>query len=124
MNCPNCGNIVSQPSKHNPESPFLPIFCKTCQLVLMIDLKTNKVVYVETITDEERKPKIEMPELPLKSKVYINNKQHQMFLEQGVIEQKDHMYYRIRLISCEEKWNGTLMWVPYHWVCEIPKELC
>jgi len=78
---------------------------------------------IESIKLEPDKIPVIHPELKIGTQVFINNKEHPLFLEQGEVTQKDHRHYRIKIISQNSNLNNKCIWVPEHWVDPLPKEL-
>jgi hypothetical protein len=77
---------------------------------------------VESVGDYKPiKPMI--PELSIGKMVYIINKEHPLFLEQGKISDKRHCHYRVKFVSQNKGINNTYLWVPEHWIDPLPKEM-
>ena len=119
MNCPDCDGSLKQISVSR--SKFFLASCLNCSALFLVDSETLTTVHRETIHICEQIPE-NIPPLELGTAVIIINKQHSLFLDQGVIEEKKHLHYRIKMISVDKKLNGFLLWVPHHWVQELPKE--
>ena len=67
---------------------------------------------------QKRIPPIQLDEI-----VYIDNKEHPLYLEQGVIVRKKHIHYRVKFTSTLPNINGKCLWIPEHWVKAVPKDL-
>ena len=65
---------------------------------------------------------LNIPEMKIGTKVYINNRQHPLNLEQGIIVKRGHCQYRVKLVSQDPKITGKCLWFPEHWVEPLPKE--
>ena len=81
---------------------------------------------IDSIDNESIMPEkvpLNIPELREGTFVFINNKEHPLFLEQGVIVERDHVQYRVKLVSKNTNINDTCIWFPEHWIEPIPKEL-
>lgn len=119
-NCPKCGkdDIVAG----SGTEAFASIYCKHCGFVSIIDKMTNELIQQEALS-LETKPRQnvdQIPPLDLQTQVYINNREHQLFLEQGVIVDKQHLHYRVKIVSCNESLNNVKIWIPEHWVRQLP----
>jgi hypothetical protein len=62
----------------------------------------------------------DIPPIKEGTKVIINNIEHDLFLEFGIVVQRSHKFYRVQFDSL----GGIMVWVNAHWVDELPKELC
>lgn len=81
-------------------------------------------VNLDTESLEDFKPlPVNRPELREGTLVYINNKEHPLFMEQGMIVSRDHVHYRIKIVSTNSAINNTCLWIPEHWIDPLPKEL-
>ena len=78
-------------------------------------------VDIESIGPFEKVPLCK-PEMREGTHVFINNKEHKLHLEQGVVVARDHRRYRIKFISKNKAINESCLWVPEHWVDPIPKK--
>jgi Zn-finger nucleic acid-binding protein len=94
-----------------------PIYCPFCDRIWIVE--HNQIIYQENVLPS--KIYEILPELREGTIVYINNKQHHLFLEKGIVSQRNHRYYRIQLISSDKKLNGKQMWFPEHWIEPMPK---
>ena len=119
--CPRCGQLNIMELTTWDDNPAHPCFCKACDYFFWIR-KTADVSETITIESTYTKHDTDIPPLPLKTAIYISNKEHKFFLEQGIIIKKDHKHYRIKFISQNEKIRDKCLWVPDHWVAKIPKE--
>lgn len=97
MNCPDCERELERQDSNI-------FFCKACE----------KRYHVEII--EEKKNYEILPELPVGTEIYVNNRQHKLHLEQGTVTEKSHRYYRVKL-------RNGIIWMPEHWIEPLPKEL-
>lgn len=123
MKCSDCGSELEKVSHLIDEScavneKYIIFRCPKCQTVSHFSVTDE-----EAISQKQTKKK-EYPPLEVGANVYIANKQHRLHLEFGVIEQRDHKYYRIKLISTDKELNGNLVWLPEHWVKELPEDMC
>lgn len=121
MLCPHCGGVLAEPSPHykSRKLAFIPVLCPLCEMVLILESDTHKVVYSEAwVPTPER-----LPPIRVGTPIYLNNREHKLFLEQGVVISKDHNHYRILVNSLDVDWNGAYLWVPEHWVKELPTEM-
>lgn len=66
---------------------------------------------------------LNVPEMTIGTMVFVNCKEHPMFLEQGKIVEKSHIQYRVELVSTNEKLTGKCIWFPEHWIEPLPKEM-
>lgn len=119
--CPRCGTLNSVQLQTWDDSPAYPCFCGSCDYFFWIK-RTADATETLTLQVGEFKPKPDIPPLPLKTPVFINNRDHEFFLEQGIIVKKDHKHYRIRFKSEDTRLNGKCLWFPADQVSEIPKE--
>lgn len=56
-------------------------------------------------------------------RVYICNKEHDFFLESGIVSDRDRNYTRIRMTSLNKRIDRYHLWVPNHWLKALPEEL-
>ena len=119
MKCPDCDGELKQIGVSH--SKFFLASCGNCSEIFLIDSETLTTIHRETIHICERIPE-DIPPLALGTYIIVVNKQHPLFLDQGTIEDKKHLHYRIKMISVDKKMNGFLIWVPHHWVQALPKE--
>jgi len=66
---------------------------------------------------------VNIPELRIGTLVYINNKEHPLHLEQGKIIDKDHLHYKVKIVSLLKDIDNKVLWFPQHWIDPLPKEL-
>lgn len=64
-----------------------------------------------------------LPELREGTQVYLNNREHQFNLEQGVIIDRTHRHYRVKFSSMDDRIADKCLWLPEHWVEPLPNEL-
>jgi hypothetical protein len=83
---------------------------------------TDITADIESLSSFPEKVPENIPELKLKTPVYINNKEHKLHLEQGVIVEKDHNHYRVKIISTNKEINGKCLWFPQDWIDPLPKD--
>lgn len=88
----------------------------------MNNTKIGKIVFYEQL-DENDKLNINKNLLPIGTYVYINNKEHKLFLEQGEIIKLGHQHYRLRFVSLDKKIHNAQIWIPEHWIRVLPQEL-
>lgn len=112
-NCPSCGaeNELASSSSWDKVG-YVPIICTKCTNLFWSRLTpggTEKIVV-------NRVPvfKVQIPELPEDTWVFVVNKDHEKHLEPGQITKRDHKHYRIKFV------DGTQLWVPMHWIERIP----
>jgi hypothetical protein len=67
--------------------------------------------------------KLEIPNVAPGTKVYIINKDHKLFLEQGTVRDLDHKHCRIEFSSLNSSLNGKKLWIPIDWLSSLPEEL-
>lgn len=104
----------------NDEIPSRALHCPICGTIyLMSGDETIEIKY----PGEVSKPSEVIPTLALETAIYINNKEHKFFLEQGKIVDKSHLHYRIKFISLNKDINNSCLWVPEHWISVVPPEL-
>ena len=118
--CPKCGDLNSIELDTWDDSLAHPCYCGKCSYFFWM---TRTADVSETIIIELQKPReADIPPLKLKTTIYVNNEEHEFFLEQGIIVKKDHKHYRIKFRSTDKRLDGKCVWMPDHWIVEVPKE--
>jgi hypothetical protein len=128
LNCPRCGCKLDTPRLSRADHIFLPTYCKICKLIFMFDKATSGVVCVDSASDKREPPvprpnKIILPPLPMGTPIYVVNKEHPLFLEQGVVSGVKHLHYRVKMVSMNKKLHGSFLWIVEHWVRELPQDM-
>lgn len=115
MICPFCSSTNLSKSKL---SDILSVYyCNNCEKRFKLDESEGFVPLFP------QKTTVDEPPLEIASRIYIDNKEHEFFLEHGIIVQKGYLHYRILFVSLDNKINNRKLWVPEHWVKPLPKEL-
>jgi hypothetical protein len=128
MQCPDCHKDAIE--VRWDEVPFKVGYCSICNITFLLD-GDDVVTYKFDVdkengqaTREQLVDKTEnIPELHIGTPIYVDNKEHQFFLEFGWIVDKTHEHYRVEFHSCDERINGKKLWMPSHWIEPIPKHL-
>jgi hypothetical protein len=58
--------------------------------------------------------KTQIPELNEGTWIIVINKEHVKYMEPARVTKRDHKHYRVEFN------DGSLLWVPQHWVEKIP----
>ena len=111
MRCSDCGNDLSISRARNSAVLY---YCSCCEYLFYFDDKREELVRIGGGFSED------IPPIKEGTKVIINNIEHDLFLEFGIVVQRSHKFYRVQFDSL----GGVMVWVNAHWVDELPKELC
>lgn len=109
--CPYCGT-VNMP--HSPEwnsVGYMPIECEDCHQFYWC-----KLLESETLVKPGKSHRTVIPEMKEGTEVYLINREHPRHLEPGIIEDRDHLHYRVKFQ------DGVLIWCPHHWIFKSPEE--
>jgi len=105
--CNNCGcynNIIPQ-DVHIGENPF--VLCEFCMDIITI---SNEYQSENTFIKEQ------IPLLNIGTVIIVDNKEHPLHNQIGIIKSKKHKHYRVEL-------DNQLIWMPQHWIKQHePKE--
>jgi hypothetical protein len=93
--------------------------CKYCEEIYFVKIYDETL----TISSASHKVKLDIPNIMPGTKVYIINKEHKLFLEQGTVCDLDHKHCRILFKSLENAIDDRKLWVPASWISELPEEL-
>jgi hypothetical protein len=121
MICPDCNGQTIE--VHWNEIPSKVGYCPKCDMTLILDGDDQIVCKVKEDGTRDLDQHANIPELKLGTLVYINNKEHEFFLELGEVIEKDHEYYRVKFRSLDKRIERKCLWVPSHWVEPLPKQL-
>lgn len=117
--CPKCKKKSQLELRTWHDYPVIPFVCPYCYEFYWIECETKESIIITASTTKEAS----IPPIKEGAHVYIDNKEHEFFLERGKVEQRDHCHYRVRFSSLDKKINGKLLWVPEHWVKKVPEGL-
>ena len=117
--CPSCQKSSNQDLMTWDDSVAIPHFCPYCDEFNWVRREADEEL---SISLHSEIPLI-IPPIELGSQVYIDNNDHEFHLERGKISDKDHWHYRILFSSLDDRINGTVLWMPQHWIKAIPQEL-
>ena len=112
MKCLACRSKLR--CSHQPKHSRL-FYCSSCDRVFRFDQKAEALVPFGVYSSSERVPE-DIPPIPVGDMVYVDNREHELFLEQGVVVKRDHAHYRVRFTSLDKSIDGRKLWVPQHWV--------
>lgn len=118
--CPSCGHIDETKLSTWDVNEYFPYVCSKCREFNWI--KRNKDA-CETSNVIWHKSSEQISNIRLGAHVYVNNRDHELFLERGTIEGKDHAHCRVKFISTDKRINEKRLWVPNAWLCKVPDEL-
>lgn len=122
-NCPKCNRELALTGELWANKSVLTLYCFECDKIVFKDIKNGVLKFpIEEKFGSDKVP-VQIPNLPRRTKVYICNKEHKFFLEQGMISDKSHGFYRVKLRSLDKKLDNKFIWVPEHWVRVLPREL-
>src|SRR5512137_2806229 len=115
--CPVCGYDLVKGSML--DSQYQLVYCEFCDKIMLVDTFSdalcNKVV--DFMNAIQTAIKEEIPPMEEGTPIYVNNKESKFFLDIGIVIDRDHLHYRVKLS------NGTQVWMPEHWIRSLPKEL-
>jgi len=118
MRCSRCNSQMRIPFHKNQDILYHPVYCLQCDTVFVADLKESKIIWSEGPDPPKiMKNKDKIPPLVEGTLVYICNVDHIFFLEQGVITDRSHDHYRVKLTG------DAQVWFPEHWVRGLPQEV-
>jgi hypothetical protein len=110
MLCPSCKGQLRQSNQSEDISIYYCYYC---------DANYHFVNNIFERIDVD----VKLPELEIATRVYVDNKEHDFFLEHGIITQIAHIHYRVKMVSRNKEINGKQIWFPEHWIKALPKEL-
>ena len=104
MKCPYCKRDIAFENNK--------CICR-CGRTYVLNKSGAKITYADITTFD------------IAERVYVTNKEHDMFLEMGMVvsKKKNNNFYRIKLISVDKKLHGCCLWMPSHWLACLPEEL-
>ncbi len=119
--CPVCGFSSNTVLSTWDSSPAYPCVCPRCYEFFWIrrGADASETFYLK----KESKLNVEIPPLAKSTQIFITNKEHKLFLERGIIVNKNHAHYRVMFKSKDKKLNDKCLWIPEHWVDVVPEEL-
>ncbi|KKK57843.1 hypothetical protein LCGC14_3050400 [marine sediment metagenome] len=117
--CPGCDFSIDYKLKTWDESVVIPFVCPDCNTFFWIRKQAADELRIEADIEES----IIIPPIVEGTYIYINNKEHEFFLERGTIIKRDHIHYRIKFNSKDHRINNKCVWVPSHWVMVMPEGL-
>lgn len=122
MNCPNCNRLLL---KSNYVDELSIYYCEFCDESFRFSRDEAIPVPREDILVSLDQPGVgeKIPELEVATRVYVNNKEHSLFLEHGIVAAKAHLHYRVKMISLNKEIDGKFIWFPEHWIRELPDDL-
>jgi hypothetical protein len=116
MICPLCNGQLESVIE---ATGMRPQYCPHCDKIWVGDDETIQNESLST----KGKQEVEIPKLAVETVVYVTNREHDFFLEIGVIIKKDHKHYRVQFNSQNPKINKKLLWMPEHWIAAMPQEM-
>lgn len=119
MKCPKCSGRLHRSKVPKP----IILYCDVCDVLYRWSESAEGVVPFGRLCLSQRNS-IMIPELKEGTKVYIRCKDHRLFLEQGVVVNRDHEHYRVRFVSLDKDIDGKMIWFPRQSVGGLPGELC
>jgi hypothetical protein len=123
MKCPNCNHWLAKSNYIDELSIYYCEFCdQTFRFTRSESIPVPHEDFLVTLDDQD-KVKEKVPDLEVATRVYVNNKEHSLFLEHGIIAAKAHLHYRVKMVSLNKEINGKFIWFPEHWIRELPKDL-
>lgn len=109
--CPHCGYPNSVSTELWKSIGKIPVICGGCDKLFWSPLHSLgdliTVIHPPIF-------KVEVPPLIEGDLIYVINKEHPKHLEPGKIVNKSHLHYRIEFN------DGTLIWMPHHWIEKVP----
>ncbi len=115
--CPKCSFEQEGCNDSWHEYLGFPFICQKCGELFWIK-RTNETM-IMTVHDNKMKTK--MPPLKIRTKIYLDNKDHKFYLSPGMIVAKDHVHYRVKLYYRENSMTKhTFLWCPESWIKPMP----
>ena len=120
-----CSKCRSEIKISVPSGNYAIAYCPNCDVVFVVDSRTFTILTSESVSGETVSSTNIIPtrQLEVGTQVYINNKEHKLFLEQGVISNTGYGHCRVEMCSLDKTINGSQIWFPNHWVSGLPKEV-
>lgn len=119
--CPSCNkhNDFKIPATWTEET--FPCSCCFCDELFFakIDQEMEDLI----IKNKKVRITLDVPNIAPGTKVYIVNKEHKLFLEQGAIRDLDHKHCRVEFSSLDKRLNNKKLWIPIDWLSMLPEEL-
>jgi len=115
MKCPLCDRELQESIQLSDELRYF--FCDHCNKSWIS--KKGSIIENETIAVGGQIPVDESPKLTEGTRVYVDNREHKLHLEQGIITKCEPRHYRVKLVSTDQQLNGRFIWFPSHWIKEF-----
>jgi hypothetical protein len=113
--CPSCNKQNDFKIPTTWDGDTFPCSCHFCDELFFAKIDNE----MESLEIKPGKTRIKAPG----TKVYIINKDHKLFLEQGTVRDLDHKHCRIEFSSLNSSLNGKKLWIPIDWLSSLPEEL-
>ena len=115
--CPKCSFEQYGYNESWHEYVGFPLICQKCGEMFWVKMINEAIIPKEKVKEK-------IPPLKIGSKVYLNNKEHKLHLSPGMVIDKDHIHYRVKLRWHDgQKTRRTVLWVPEHWIKCMPSWL-
>lgn len=111
MRCDDCFEEIEEIQNSIIIDKQVYLKCKSCGRVYSTPF--CNIEYASTIY---KTIKANYGELKVGDEVIITDKDSVLFLDKGIIDNKDHVHYRVKIISADPKWHDKLIWIPHSWV--------
>ncbi|MEM3000637.1 MAG: hypothetical protein QXP41_00395 [Candidatus Nitrosocaldus sp.] len=117
IKCPFC-SAINKPYISTSWSciGYTPIVCEQCANIIWIHNASNVDVEVVSV-NKANHFKVNIPNIPINTWVFVINKEHPKYLEPGQITKLDHNHCRIKFVDNKQ------LWVPVHWIEIVPWEV-
>jgi len=103
----HCGHVnQSEASIRWAREGAVPVRCEDCGDVYLATTTVDEETHSDT---DEYNPKPET-HFEIASRVIIENEEHELNGQEGIIVDKDFLHYKVKLA------DGKAIWLPYHWV--------
>lgn len=89
--------------------------CESCNCLFRFNRQSESLIPMG-VCESVGQVREEIPPIRVAEEVYIDNSDHEFYLEQGVVIGRDHGHYRVKFCSLDKRINGRMLWVPAHWV--------
>ena len=112
--CPKCGAEQEGYNDNWHEFVGFPLICQKCEKMFWVKMRNEALVIVPTTMP------VEIPPLEVGTRVYLDNREHEFHLSPGIVVDKDHIHYRVKISYYSGETRHTVLWVPQHWVKPMP----
>ena len=113
IKCPTCNEQVISSKARNSAILY---YCAKCESLYYFNHKREDLIKIGYKDQME-----EIPPLIEGTNILVANKEHELFLESGLIVQRSHKFYRVKFYSFDKLIDDKIIWLPAHWVVKFPE---